>query len=202
MRPFVRFWVAAHLRRRLFLLRRVVLTQSALPDPERDALISGIDRVLPLWTPRVLPTLYAYVLPVGIPLIAALGSDSLWLAATATVLALAYTFVLSVPAFAVKRALMLGGSVKTTLSPGQIDGQGAYGLEHRVFGPAVIRREFPVDAIVFPLLLGPVYVAVVAPTIDSWTTGLSAVVVGGVYFTILYFAIRPALRIRKRLGRW
>jgi hypothetical protein len=108
MRPFVRFWVAAHVRRRLFLLRRLVLTQSALPDPERNALISSIDRVLPLWTPRVLPTLYAYVLPVGLPLIAALGSKSLWAVVIASVFALAYTLLLSVPGFAVKRALMLG----------------------------------------------------------------------------------------------
>ena len=74
--PIVRALVASHIRGRLDLLRHAVLV-SGLGNETQDQLVAAIDRLMPLWPTkglfsRVITVFYAFVLPVGGPIVVAL----------------------------------------------------------------------------------------------------------------------------------
>lgn len=210
VRAVVRPFLVHHFRRRLLLIRHCVALHEGLPQQDKSAIYEAVDASLENWPDLEFGAIVGTLaLPAASLLVAVEG----WLAPgkapsaaadEAVAFAVGYLCLLLIPAFVVKRGLMLRLPASSSWLPGSTDGTGVYGMERRVLSYFGLRRgEFPLDAALFvALTLFLSLAAAVASTPSSFsaTSLLAAVPVIVIYSPYLLIT---ALSLGRRtwLGR-
>jgi hypothetical protein len=169
IRSLTTWFLHAHFRSRLRLLRRSIMLADDLSTDDRTSVLSRIDQLLEVWEgPRVLFASFTYGLPAAgflLEIYRTFQPQQLppW-TGTAALFLIIYALSFVASAFIIKRGLMLGAVGRSAYFPGALKERGGYGEENRIFDMIGLRaKEFPFD-----MLLALVGVPLGFLSIDVW----------------------------------